>query len=224
MQNWNPPCTRYTVLIPQELKEACVWGTAFCESIQAWLQQLQWPLHPVPDDPGIAWLELFINWLVCSGTELPRVLKPSKDELAKLPKDTYAIRTSQQDPTVLLLPFTWTQAAKDFEGAIRVIQRRVENEFLPWNKRVKVNTLLIYGSKTKVSGFSTRPILSLQDQTMKMMLKGYTSGPEDVIQNLPLQHTCKVNMQPKECQESRYERFFKWRKLQDSNKGARKWH
>ena len=98
MQNWNPPCTRYTVIIPQELKEACMWGTAFCESIQAWLQQLQWPTHSTPEDPGIAWLELCVNWQICSGMEIPRVMKPSKDELAKLPKDTYAMRTSQQDP------------------------------------------------------------------------------------------------------------------------------
>ena len=83
------------------------------------------------------------------------------------------MRTSQQDPAVHLLPFTWTQAAKDFEGAIRVLQRRVEKEFLPWTKRVKVNTLRIYGSSTKVSGFSTRPILPLQDHTMNMMLKGH---------------------------------------------------
>ena len=210
MQNWNPPCTRYAVLIPQELKEACMWGTAFCESIQAWLQQLQWPLHPVPGDPGVAWLELFINWLVCSGMEIPRVLKPSKDELAKLPKDTYAMRTSQQDSTVLLLPFTWTQAAKDFEGAIRVLQRRVEQEFLPWSARIKVTTLTVYGAKGKVAGFSRRPVMPMQDETLKMMLKGFAGKSDfalagDEIQNSPPQRTCKVNMHPSESQEGRFE-------------------
>ena len=42
---------------------AYMWGTAFARSIEKWLALLQWPFEASPDDPGISWLELLVNWL-----------------------------------------------------------------------------------------------------------------------------------------------------------------
>ena len=101
------PASSFVIESDPALADCFMWGTAFYTSITKWLSLLAWPDQDLPSDPGISLLELLVNWLVCSGMEFPYVVPKGSDAPTNLAKDAYSIRTSAQDISVLLLPFSW---------------------------------------------------------------------------------------------------------------------
>ena len=147
------------------------------------------------------------------------------------PKDMYSIRTTAQDPAIGLQPFTWTQASKSFEGALRILQRRVPQAFLPWDARqLKVHTLRVFGAKQPSCGLGRRPAMPIQLQTLDLVLQGYHRGKDfslawDAAQHSSVERTCYVPMLPAELAEGPYDRFYRWNRFQTANRGlARQWH
>ena len=172
-----------------------------------------------PDDPGISLLELLVNWLVCSGMELPVLVPIGSDAPAKLAKDTYSIRTSAQDLGVLLLPFSWSRAVIACENALRTLQRWSEVQVTPWPLKSKVRSLIHFGALQKSSGFCRRrPRLPMQAETTAAIIKGYAGGreftlPRMWIQENNLPRVVQVAMLPEEVHEGRttHRSRAKWR-------------
>ena len=54
--------------------EPFLYGAAFGLSLCQWASALKWPAQKIPHDPGITFLELFINFLLSSGVEYPRLV------------------------------------------------------------------------------------------------------------------------------------------------------
>ena len=137
------------------------------------------------------------------------------DAPANLAKDAYSIRTTAQDASVLLLPFSWCKAVNAFENALRTLQRWGEHTILPWPLKSKVSTLTCFGALQKTSGFCRRPRLPMQSETIAALIKGYAGGreftlPRAWIQEQELPRVAHIAMGAAELAEGPYARFLRW--------------
>ena len=89
-----------TVHDVDDIFKAFVWGEAFGRSpgrVGARPAVAQWPSE---NDPGISFLELTINWLICSGMEQPCILGSRKETHVE-----YV--ASEVDPVVAHQKYDW---------------------------------------------------------------------------------------------------------------------
>ena len=222
---WNPAAAA----LPQPVFDpafcdAFMWGTAYLQSVQQWMAELKWPAARTAGDPGISHLELLVNWMVCSGMEVPIVI-PS-DKRPKHPRfcDAYTIRVGAQDPIVYALPWSWKTAVNNFENALRVLQRRTDVQFLPWHHKARrAGCLTLFGASQPGGGFYIRPVLPHLSDTLQAMQKGYENSKEFTLPrdwhlktNTP--RVCHVIMSEAELHEGPFQRFERWRALQMSEK------
>ena len=222
---WNPAAAA----LPQPafdpaFCDAFMWGTAYLQSVQQWMAELKWPAARAAGDPGISHLELLVNWMVCSGMEVPIVI-PS-DKRPKHPRfcDAYTIRVGAQDPIVYALPWSWKKAVINFDNALRVLQRRTDVPFLPWHQKARrAGCLTLFGASQPGAGFHIRPVLPHLSDTLQAMQKGYENSKEFTLRrdwhlNTNTPRVCHVIMSEAELHEGPFQRFERWRALQMSEK------
>ena len=147
--------------------------------------------------------------------EFPYVVPKGSDAPTSLAKDAYSIRTSAQDISALLLRFSWCKAVNAFENALRTLQRWSEHPLMPWPLKSKVSTLTCFGAMQKTSGFSRRPRLPMQSDTIDAIIRGYAGGreftlPRAWIQEQALPRVVRVDMSAAELGEGPYARFLRW--------------
>ena len=75
MKNWrvqNPRHFAYPVMTP-DIAQCCPWGTWSAYTVYRWLQTLEWPdADDNPrDDVGVTFLELYANFTIVMGKQLP---------------------------------------------------------------------------------------------------------------------------------------------------------
>ena len=99
--------------------------------------------------------------------ELPR--------LTSTARQVYIYQTVEQNPAVALLPWSWPDQQKAFEGALRSFHNTVTH-ILPMHCRGDVQSGHAFGCKRPFKGFVARPEFPCQELVVQLLIDGFQLG------------------------------------------------
>lgn len=199
LRSWNPSQVKHFQLIDHELEQivyASKWGVTFAELVLKWLQTLAWPIGdaPGPDDPGITWVELTINFWLCTQQT---ILMPLQRGNATEYVDYAAISGWLPEQC------QFSDFVHQFQQCVLRLESLSASNLLPARTRQLIGTLYQLGAGVFKRGFLHRPMLPLTEQTINVLVQYIAENSLQGKLNLaplpmiPLREPCVVSqLQP----------------------------
>ena len=149
--------------IDMEILQGSRWGTAHAGRVICWLKTLKWPKIPEPVQPpyGITWLELLINFLICTQKSIPVNCNTS----GGIAKYRYVDGDGVWDTTIFLI---WS-ICTIFRLSIDNLQAMTAVQLIPVKARIKIKSLRILAGLGHKQGIPLRPQLPYQTATLKFL-------------------------------------------------------
>lgn len=139
----------------------------FVQHVAAYFNALVWPRQPQSNDPGISWLELFIDCLSTTACRVPNQ------------KGRYSNQYILVDPlgSSLLERDSLNQMISTFRSCAKFLGRVLKRPVFPVEfQQTKCESLLHFVGGKITSGFSARPMLLCQSQTVDSIGKFHENG------------------------------------------------
>ena len=149
--------------LDMEIIKRSRWGTAHAGRLLCWLKTLKWPKHPEPIQPpyGITWLELLINFLICTQQSVPVNCNTTGGPA----KYRYITEDGEWDHTV----FSFGAFVPSFRLSIDQLQAMTTVQLIPVKSRIKIKSLRILAGLGHKQGIPLRPQLPSQRVTVKFL-------------------------------------------------------
>ena len=149
--------------LDMEIIKGSRWGTAHAGRLLCWLKTLKWPKHPEPIQPpyGITWLELLINFLICTQQSVPVNCNTTGGRA----KYRYITEDGEWDHTV----FSFGAFVQSFRLSIDQLQAMTTVQLIPVKSRIKIKSLRILAGLGHKQGIPLRPQLPSQRVTVKFL-------------------------------------------------------
>ena len=167
LTNWNPDNYRPFFIEDCDLDMAKMCGAGVNAAVQvwSWLKTLSWPdpnSDPHPNDKGISWFELMINYSICTQQRLPVQVAADGRFYTHAPYDSdiAAIQTNKFK--------TANYHAYSLEKLVRQMENLSMKKLIPkFPKYVyrPCTSLYSIGLTRKVAGLARRPIMRYQTET-----------------------------------------------------------
>ena len=139
----------------------------FVKHVAAYFDSLVWPLQPQVNDPGISWLELFIDCLSATACRVPNQ------------RGRYSNQYILVDPlgSNLLERDSLNQMISTFRSCVKFLGRILKRSVFPTEfQQTKCESLLFFEGGKITSGFSARPKLLCPDLTVDSICKYHQRG------------------------------------------------
>ena len=157
------------------------WPPEFLQSLYAWCQQLQWPAAETSASPhtlaGITYLELFTNFVVCTGRLPPQQVKHG----------TRVSWLELTDSGGILLPVVLRDVILAFLAATKFLDKLIGVRCWPSQRHHRLHCLRVFGCRDGRKGLLLRPQLSSLSQTGELVAKLATNGCGEVLRDFALQ-------------------------------------
>ena len=151
LEQWQPPAPLkiFSCDLPTELVNSVPHPPQFSVALVCWINHLQWPCEAVPEDPGISWLELFVDFRLATG-----VLAPIAEGSLK---GNFKFRMpSSKD---LLVEQSCSEQLKHFRSGIKALANVCGTPTHPDCFVTRCKSLLCFPGGRETTGFGIRPSL-----------------------------------------------------------------
>ena len=196
------------------------WGTRFTDLLIQWVQSLQWSKPDTASPPlGVTWIELLFNFLLTTQYPIPVNIAPYKKP------SNYVI---QEDvPEHDLTAYSLSHTVMSFQRAVEHIHFLTQQRLVPDSGQVKTGSLYYLGAGTCRNGFSARPVMMKQSETLDFLWQYFADHQQDgkvVFEAVPTPPECTPVFSPifelptENTQKARLTRYHRYRLLIQQSK------
>ena len=163
----------------------CMYFTeTYTRRLITWLCKIQWPPQKQSDDPGVSYLELFLDFYLATRS-LPPVnvaISPNTNPEYKL------VGEGLYDPALSLKPRLMHQTLRVFEFSLKYVCKLFGGHFLPLEYCGQTFCLSHFGVKGVRGGMTVRPSLLYSDQVLMVISKtAHSSTKHFSVDNIDLE-------------------------------------
>ena len=178
-------CPAIPDFTPELIK--CMYFTeTFTRRLIMWLCKLQWPPEKQDDDPGITYLELFLDFYLATNS-LPPVNVASSLNTNPIYK---LVGEGPADPSLALQPRLMHQTLRVFEFALKYVAKLFGSHLVPIEYSGQTLCLSHLGVKGARGGFTIRPtLLHFDEVLMRISQTAHGATKHFSIDNIDLPRT-----------------------------------
>ena len=150
----------------EEQQKAMYFTETYTKRVLSWLCMLQWPSELDVGDPGVTYLELFLDFYLTSGCYPP--INIARDgfgfPIYKL------LEESGTDPSLILRPRPLHQTLRVFEYSLKYIYKMFGDDYFPCSQSGETTCLSHLGVRGARGGLRCRPKLVYPEKVLQLVV------------------------------------------------------
>ena len=148
------------------------WGLEVCKLVQEWMLLVKWRKQeePIPQDPGVSWMELWVSFTLWSQFLLP--------QKRPLPNGDAYLQAFPDWTTVQVYNLQMGEVANTFANLVLQIRKLTTHDVWPVRAKGFCKSVYLLGGRHQPYGFLQRPEMPEQAQVAEYMQKFVTQSTD----------------------------------------------
>ena len=148
------------------------WGLEVCKLVQEWMLLVKWRKQeePLPQDPGVSWMELWVSFTLWSQFLLP--------QKRPLPNGDFYLQAFPDWTTVQVYNLQMGEVANNFANLILQIRKLTTHDVWPVRAKGFCKSVYLLGGRHQPYGILQRPEMPEQAQVAEYMKKFVTQSTD----------------------------------------------
>lgn len=134
------------------------WGPIFLWRIAEWAKQLIWPTDPLAVEADISFAELYIDFMLSSGSTTPRNIRNTKELRSKFQRSEWI--HDDLAGTVNLASLKFSDQTEVWTRALKWLHQHAPQKFFLGDIIKRVKSIQVLGCSYWITGISKRPKLT----------------------------------------------------------------